>query len=320
MSSPLDPIRPIVVTAPGMSKCLLCYVPCLQGMNIQQLRYLVATADVGTMTGAAASLHVTQPALTRALRTLEFELGVTLLTRVGRRVELTAEGHRVLEVARRVTRDVDSLADIREQTLRVCATATQARELCTGAIARLKEAAPHVLVTIETVDSAADVAAVVEAGRAELGVCDLPVDAPLRCTVLGTQELALVHPIGWDLPDPLPFGAIDGMKIIGPTVTDRRRNEMESTFTAHGIAPSIVVSTDQRDLVIPLVIEGVGATFVWPATARDARRLGASVVGLDPPVRRDVGVLRRPGRLTPAAREVLAALESEAALTLTTTG
>jgi DNA-binding transcriptional LysR family regulator len=289
-------------------------------MNIQQLRYLVATADVGTMTGAAASLHVTQPALTRALRALESELGVTLLTRVGRRVELTDDGRRVLEVARRVTRDVDSLADLREQSTRVCATATQARELCAGAIARLKESAPHVVVTIETADSAADVAAVVEAGRAELGVCDLPVESSLRCTSLGGQELALIHPGDWDLPDPLPFGHIDGMKIIGPPTTDRRRNEMESTFSAYGITPSIVVTTDQRDLAIPLVIEGVGATFAWPATARDARRLGAAVVHLDPPVRRDVGVVRRPGRLTPAAREVLAALEAEAAIVLRESG
>jgi hypothetical protein len=91
---------------------------------------------------------------------------------------------------------------------------------------------------------------------------------------------------------------------------------MDATFAAAGIAPTVVVTTDQRDLVIPLVIEGVAATFVWPATARDARRLGAAVVHLDPPVHREVGVLRRPGRLTPAAREVLAALEAEAALTL----
>jgi LysR family transcriptional regulator, cyn operon transcriptional activator len=286
-------------------------------MNIQQLRYFVATADVGTMTGAAASLHVTQPALTRALRALESELGVALLARSGRRIEITDDGRRVLEVARRVLRDVDSLIGMREQSTRVCATATQARELCTGAISRLKELAPHIVVTIETADSAAEVAERVAAGGAELGVCDVPVEAALHCTVLGTQELSLVHPKEWDLPDPLPFARLDGMKIIGPPVTDRRRNEMQSSFTSQGITPNIVVSTDQRDLVIPLVIEGVGATFVWPATARDARRLGACVVGLDPPIRRDVGVLRRPGRLTAGARQVLRALGEEAANTLT---
>src|SRR5205085_11608384 len=123
-------------------------------MNIQQLRYLVATADIGTMTGAASALHVTQPALTRALRSLEADVGVTLLVRTGRRVELTADGRRVLETARRIVRDCDSLLERREQSTRVCATATQARELCAGAMSRLKESAPNLRVTIETVDSA----------------------------------------------------------------------------------------------------------------------------------------------------------------------
>jgi DNA-binding transcriptional LysR family regulator len=285
-------------------------------MNIQQLRYLVATADVGTMTGAASSLHMSQPALTRALRALESELGVALLVRVGRRVELTDDGHRVVETARRIVRDVDSLTTLREHTTRVCATATQARELCAGAMSRLKESAPHLSVTIETADSGADVAELVESGLAELGVCDVPVSGGLRCSVLGEQELALVHPVEWELPDPLPFGELDGMKLIGPPASDRRRAEMDASFAVYGVAPKIVVATGQRDMVIPLVLEGVGATFVWPATARDARQLGARVVSLDPPIRRTVGVVRRPGRLTPGARKVLSALEAEAATTL----
>jgi DNA-binding transcriptional LysR family regulator len=289
-------------------------------MNIQQLRYLVATVDVGSMTGAASSLHVSQPALTRALRALEAELGFALLVRKGRHVQLTDEGGRVVEVARRVVRDVDSLASMREATTRVCATATQARELCAGAISRLGDKAPGLVVSIETADSAAEVAEQVQAGRAELGVCDVPVDGLLHCTVLGVQELALVHPHEWDLPDPLPFAHLDGMKIIGPPASDRRRGEMESTFAAHGISPRITVATDQRDLVIPLVLDGVGATFVWPVTARDARQLGATVVSLFPPVRREVGVIRRRGRLTPGARRVLAALEEEAAATLSPVG
>jgi LysR family cyn operon transcriptional activator len=285
-------------------------------MNLQQLRYLVATADVGTMTGAAASLHVTQPALTRALRSLEVELGVALLVRSGRRVELTADGARVLEVARRVTRDIDSLAQLGDADTRVCATATQARELCTGAIARLRELAPDLVVSIQTADNAAEVAARVAAGRAELGVCDLPVEGNLRCTVLGVQELALAHPPAWDLPDPLSFAQIDGMNIVGPPADDRRRGEMERSFAQYGIAPRVTAITDQRDLVIPLVLDGVGATFVWPATARDARQLGVTVVSLLPPIRREVGVIRRPGRLSHGARQVLAALEQEAAIGL----
>src|SRR5690606_9925241 len=110
--------------------------------------------------------RVSQPALSRALRGLEAELGVALLARSGRHVELTDDGHRVLEVARRVVRDVDSLRSPADQVTRLCSTPTQARELCAGAIARLAQLAPELRVALETEDSAAAVVREVVAGRA----------------------------------------------------------------------------------------------------------------------------------------------------------
>ena len=73
-------------------------------MNAQQLRYVVATAELGTMTRAAQSCAVGQPALTRAVRALEKELGVTLFRREGRRVEITDEGVEIVALARRSPR------------------------------------------------------------------------------------------------------------------------------------------------------------------------------------------------------------------------
>src|SRR5690606_23931705 len=61
-------------------------------MNLQQLRYLVATADEGTMTRAAAALHVAQPALSRGIGGVEAELGITAFERRGRGVTLTPGG------------------------------------------------------------------------------------------------------------------------------------------------------------------------------------------------------------------------------------
>ena len=61
-------------------------------MNLQQLRYVVATADAGSMTAAARAVPVAQPALSRAVRALEAELGVELFATRGRSVELTESG------------------------------------------------------------------------------------------------------------------------------------------------------------------------------------------------------------------------------------
>ncbi|WP_433380628.1 LysR family transcriptional regulator [Actinoplanes sp. CA-142083] len=80
-------------------------------MNVQlrQLEALVAVADAGTFTDAAASLGLSQAAVSRAIAALETALGVRLLERTTRHVSLTATGARVLPAARRVLAEVAHL-------------------------------------------------------------------------------------------------------------------------------------------------------------------------------------------------------------------
>lgn len=62
-------------------------------MEIKNLQYFLAVAQFGNITKAAASLHISQPALSRAIIQLEDELGVTLLIRSKRKITLTGEGN-----------------------------------------------------------------------------------------------------------------------------------------------------------------------------------------------------------------------------------
>src|ERR1041384_3896956 len=68
-------------------------------MELRQIRYFVAIAHAQHFTRAAAALGIAQPALSQQLRSLERELGVTLLQRTSRRVQLTAAGEGLLPPA-----------------------------------------------------------------------------------------------------------------------------------------------------------------------------------------------------------------------------
>jgi LysR family hca operon transcriptional activator len=70
-------------------------------MELRHLRYFVAVADAGSLTVAAArKLHTSQPSLSRQIRDLEEEVGVQLLTRSARGIELTPAGRAFLDHAR----------------------------------------------------------------------------------------------------------------------------------------------------------------------------------------------------------------------------
>lgn len=89
-------------------------------LNLARLAHFVAVADAGSMTSAAADLHLTQQAISNSIRQLEHELGVALFERVGRRVELTPAGSTLRAGATVVLASARALA---------AATADAAREL-----------------------------------------------------------------------------------------------------------------------------------------------------------------------------------------------
>jgi LysR family hca operon transcriptional activator len=78
-------------------------------MELRHLRYFVAVAEAGSLTGAAAQrLHMAQPSLSRQIRDLEYEVGAQLLIRGARGIALTAAGRVFLDHARLALAQVEA--------------------------------------------------------------------------------------------------------------------------------------------------------------------------------------------------------------------
>lgn len=86
-------------------------------MNLRDLRYLIALADLRHFGRAALACHVSQPTLSTQVRKLEDELGVALVERAPRQVMLTPVGRDIAERARRVLADIEQMRETARRSI-----------------------------------------------------------------------------------------------------------------------------------------------------------------------------------------------------------
>jgi DNA-binding transcriptional LysR family regulator len=297
-------------------------------MELRQVEYVVAVAEEGTFTRAAASIPVSQPALSQGIQSLERELGVDLFARVGRSVRLTSAGTAFLEPARQLLRDarsarevVAAVAGLEAGELDVVCLPTLAVEPMVDLVGRFRLAHPRVSVHIREPEDSGSVSSLVGSGDAELGLVELPARVPgLEAVPLLDQEVLVVCP-----PDTLLPGRGRrrvGVELVGalplvatPSGTSTRRLA-EDALGAIGLAPTIAVETQHREAITPLVLAGAGIALLPEPLARRAADQGAVVAKLEPALRREVGLVHRAGApLSPAAkafRQLALDLRSEA--------
>ena len=267
-------------------------------MNAQQLRYVVATAELGTMTGAAHACAVGQPALTRAIRALEQELGLTLFRREGRRVEITDDGVEIVALARRALADLAAIEDYGrsatgQTVLTVAATATIQSDLGSGLIVDFWDRYPQYPVRFLRCDSDQGVSDAVTERRADVGISDVHSSSALAQVVYERREVVLIAPPGSDLPDPLPFERVGDLPLVSTPTGSARRSAFDDSLSEQGLEPRIAFESDERATWIPAVLAGLGCCLWYRGQAEAAARLGAHVVGFDPPKSVEIAVLHR---------------------------
>jgi LysR family hca operon transcriptional activator len=170
-------------------------------MELRHLRYFVAVAEEGNLTGAAARrLHTSQPSLSRQIRDLEYEVGTELLTRSARGVELTAAGRAFLDHARLALAQVDAAVEAARRAAQPART-TFAIGFQTGHEMNWLPQAMHVLrdqlknieVTISS-DYSPDLAEALARGRLDLAFLRVEPGYDLEYHVVDQEPLIVLMP------------------------------------------------------------------------------------------------------------------------------
>ena len=145
-------------------------------MELRHLRYFLMVAREGTISGAAAALHVSQPSLSRQMQELERALGVRLFDRGSRRVSLTEPGMRlrrraeeIVDLVGRTEDEFRLTADTLAGEVRVGGGETPAMGLVADAMAAFVDAYPLVRFSLFS-GNAESVGERLDSGRLDFGV------------------------------------------------------------------------------------------------------------------------------------------------------
>lgn len=175
-------------------------------MNLRDLQYLVAVADLRHFGRAAEASFVSQPTLSAQIKKLEAELGVELIERNPRSITLTAAGLRVTEHARNVLAEVETIRGIAAMaidpeagSLRLGIFPTLAPYLLPHVVAPIHERFPNLELLL--VEEKTDVLVErLHAGELDVGLMAMPIhDSLLTHEVLFTEDFVLAVPAGHPL-------------------------------------------------------------------------------------------------------------------------
>lgn len=289
-----------------------------------RLAALVAVAEAGSITRAAARLGYTAPALSQQLAKLEREAGATLLVRHHRGARLTAAGELLAGRARRVLDELDQarhelarLAGLSGGRLRVGTFTTAGIHLLPPVLSAFRRAHPEVELAVADYEPPAGIAAVV-AGEVDLALTHAyepaaagPPPAGVLVEPLLVEELVLVTSVGHRLSEGtgrLPVGELAGRPLISSAPTHPPRRGVENALAEAGATPAVVCESPGYALVCALVSAGLGVAVV-PEMVASMAGAPLSVRRLEPAsFRRTISVVHRGDRSTAAAATLLALL------------
>lgn len=254
-------------------------------MKLQQLRFLIEVVDSDlNVTEAAKRLYTSQPGVSKQVRLLEDELGVTIFERAGKRFTgLTPAGSQVVRAARRVLLEAENFKRVGEEardessgTLTVATTHTQARYVLPRVVAEFMRRFPQVRLSIREVDPPR-VAETVQRGEAEIGIAtESLANAPglLSLPAYSWKHL-IIAPLGHALLNAKAptMKALAEYPLITYDPAFSGRSRLDEAFRRAGITPNLVLTAIDSDVIKTYVSLGLGVGIITEM-AYDAQRDG----------------------------------------------
>jgi len=255
-------------------------------LNFQQLRIIQEAVRCNfNLTEVANALFTSQSGVSKHIKDLEDELGIELFVRRGKRfLGLTEPGKELVEIVRRMLLDARNIRHLAEQfsnrdqgKLRVATTHTQARYALPPVVAQFKAAFPKVHLALHQT-SPAEIATMLLAGEADIGIATeaLASVAELASFAFYEWHHAVIVPDGHPLVSiqPLTLEAIIEHSLITYHEGFTGRSRLDAAFARAGLAPDIVISALDADVIKTYVELGLGIGIIASVAFNPVKDIG----------------------------------------------
>jgi len=290
-------------------------------VDLRHLQAFVSAARYRSFTRAARSLNISQPTFTVRIRQLEAELGVRLLDRNTRSVQLTRAGRDLAPVVERLLRELNSVLDsTREASLsksglvKVAVLPSLAATILPPVLSRLRKEHPGVTVQLREAP-ARRIVGLVKSEEVDFGIGWLNSrDREVQFTPLFRDRLCAVFNAGGKLErkSTVRLRELASLPMILTDPESSVRAMVDDAFAAMGLAIHPVWEVTHMSTALALVRAGLGVTIL-PGLVLEmdsGHRLRARPVR-DPDFTRQIGVIQAAGRsMSPAATVLFHAISA----------
>lgn len=246
-------------------------------MELRQLRYLVAVADEGQFTRAAAREHVAQPSLSQQIGRLEAEIGAPLIQRSRTASALTQAGATLVGRARRVLAELDAaeaelaeLKGLRRGHIAIGAMQTLGLFDLVAALSAYRRRYPGVSLLVRE-ELSGSLTALVRSGELDLSFLSVTEGhrtEGLELLEVAREELVSVLPTAHSLAHRkrIQLAELAGEQFISFSEGSALRQRLIDAATQSGFTPSISVESNEIPRIRTMVASGLGVA-VLPLSA-----------------------------------------------------
>ena len=270
--------------------------------TLRTLECLVALVDHGSVSAAAAALHMSQPALSHQIASLEKELGAPVAERLWRGVRVTAAGRATAEEARVALRAAEQAVQIGQRVgragagrIRISCIETMTAWLLLPVLRQWRSRRPDVHLDLSEFINTDAMVEVLEAGRTDIAFGIRPTHTDAHIEVFGKADVVVVAAAGHPFAglSTVPFSALAGEPFVHYHPENGLADWVDQLAARHGVVLEPVLRTRSGRTGAQLAAAGMGVTIV-PVSALPSRPAG-TVRRLRPAVEVDiVGVVAAP--------------------------